>query len=69
MGYSREEVAMALAVVGPEHSNDADGIVDTCRKYKKLVSMGLRPDYVAGALIMHEGDEQAAALTCLDATG
>lgn len=68
MGYSRDEVAMALTIAGPDHSNDADKIVDGCRKYRKLRSMGFRADHVAGALILHEGDLDAATNTCLDAT-
>lgn len=30
MGYSRDEVAMALTIAGPDHSNDADKIGARC---------------------------------------
>jgi hypothetical protein len=41
--------------------------VDACRNYKKLCSMGFRSDHVVGALVMHDGDMDAATNTCLDA--
>lgn len=69
MGFTREEVAMALAVVGPDHGADAERIVDACRKYKRICSMGFRPQHVAGALVVHDGDTEAAVATCLEAAG
>ena len=138
MGYSREEVAMGLAIAGPDAADDADKIgacvcpralrqgggagggarmrcerrrrhccvrlgrrrcepgppraharlpaidscplpplpppmlasaaaVESCRKFKSLASMGFRGDQVVGALILAQGDEEAAIQTCLDA--
>ncbi|KAL4451824.1 hypothetical protein ABPG75_007486 [Micractinium tetrahymenae] len=68
MGFTREEVAMALAVVGPDHGADAERIVDACRKYKHICSMGFRPQHVAGALVVHDGNTEAAVATCLETT-
>lgn len=123
MGYSRDEVAMGLAIAGPDAADDADKIgagvlqrsaqlagwagwcgsaggwvgcvrmgcaavrpaanscplparppplvclaaVESCRKYKSLASMGFRGDQVVGALLLAQGDEEAAIQTCLDA--
>lgn len=69
MGFTREEVAMALAVVGPDHGADAERIVDACRKYKSICTMGFRPQHVVGALVTHDGDADLAATTCLEASG
>ena len=36
-----------------------------CQSYKDLKSMGFPPEAVTGALIVHEGDLQAATDACL----
>ncbi|PSC70670.1 hypothetical protein C2E20_5906 [Micractinium conductrix] len=66
MGYSRQAVALALAVVGPERSDAAEQIVETCRKLKSLTSMGFSSELAAGALVSCGGDVEAAASTLLD---
>lgn len=67
MGFSRQEVAMGLTIVGPDQADNADKIVDACRKFKKLCSMGFRAEHAVGALLMHSGDLDQATNTCLDA--
>lgn len=41
---------------------------ESCRKFKSLASMGFKSEQIVGALILAQGDENAAAQTCLDAS-
>lgn len=68
MGFTRDEVAMGLAIAGPDAADDADKIAESCRKFQRLSSMGFKSEQIVGALILANGDETVATETCLDAS-
>ena len=46
-------------------SRDATQVQKFCQSFRDLKSMGFAPELVTGALILHEGDVQAATDACL----
>ncbi|KAI7837530.1 hypothetical protein COHA_008665 [Chlorella ohadii] len=67
MGFTRDEVAMGLAIAGPDAADNPDRIAESCRKFQRLASMGFKSEQIVGALILANGDETVATETCLDA--
>ena len=73
MGYTREEVAMALVIAsagggsGGGGEEDAEQVVEAARQYRELASMGFKAEAVVGALVAHGGDLAAATEACLSA--
>jgi hypothetical protein len=65
MGYEREEVAMALAA--HDGQEEQGQVIEFCRQYRQLRSMGFAPPLVAGALMRHRDDLAAATEACLSA--
>ncbi|KAK9815925.1 hypothetical protein WJX72_012058 [[Myrmecia] bisecta] len=66
MGYSREEVAMALAAQGDDKEDQAK-VVDFCKAYRELRSMGFNCELAVGALLEHKNDLPAATEACISA--
>ena len=66
-GYSREEAALALAVVGPAGWESSERVADAARKLRDLRAMGFKAEHVAGALVMYGGDLNRATDACLSA--
>ncbi|PRW57432.1 hypothetical protein C2E21_4294 [Chlorella sorokiniana] len=67
MGFTRDELAMGLAIAGPDAADNTDKIAESCRKFQRLASMGFKSEQIVGALILANGDETVATETCLDA--
>lgn len=63
LGYSRQEVCMALAATG---SGKDEQVIEFCQHYRKLKDMGYAPALIMGALTIHRGDLLAATSTCID---
>ncbi|CAK0739287.1 hypothetical protein CVIRNUC_001153 [Coccomyxa viridis] len=66
MGFSREEVAMALGALGSD-ADQGNQFLDFCKHYRELRSMGFPAASIAGALVSHECDIAAATEACLAA--
>lgn len=64
-GLSREEVTLALAAQKGRLEGQDVQVADFCKAFKALKSMGFPPDVIAGALIVHANDLQAATDACL----
>eukprot|EP00803_Ostreobium_quekettii_P011740 evm.model.scf_1229.5 EVM.evm.TU.scf_1229.5 scf_1229:30866-32968(+) len=62
MGYSKEEVCMALCACG----GNQEQIATFCQNYRKLKELGYAPAIITGALIIHRGNFDAALHMCLD---
>jgi hypothetical protein len=63
MGYEKDEVAMALAALGTSASQES--VVEFCRRFANLKSMGFNAALVLGALVLHGEDITAATDACL----
>ena len=63
MGYEKDEVAMALTAHGGSASQEQ--VVEFCRRYSDLKSMGFQGAHVLGALLLHGDDISAATDACL----
>ena len=63
MGYEKDEVAMALTAHGGNASQEQ--VVEFCRRYSDLKSMGFQGAQVLGALLLYGEDISAATDACL----
>ncbi|CAL5223826.1 g6402 [Coccomyxa viridis] len=66
LGFSHEEVGMALGALGPDADQDSQ-FLDFCKHYRELRSMGFPAATIAGALVSHNCDIAAATEACLAA--
>ncbi|KAK9827357.1 hypothetical protein WJX81_000405 [Elliptochloris bilobata] len=64
-GFSREEAAMALAVLGSAAPQDK--VAGWCESYRALRAMGFAPEVAGGALTLHSDSLEDATEACLAA--
>ena len=56
-----------MALAAHDGQEEQGQVVEFCRQFRQLKSMGFAPTTVAGALIKHRDDLEAATEACLSA--